>query len=449
MSALQWRGGTLYPTGSVARPTASEAGGVGALVTLTNPNFESGATGWTVSGAFSVVTDAANSFTGTQHARLAGPTANAAVRNNTVFPVTPGQRVRVTCMIRVDAQDQVGGVAAIIWRNAAGADLFATESPQANVLGQGYRQFTANGIAPAGAASFQVACFAFALQAGTVRVDNFVVDYQPPATAGGLVYRAVQPAVGTSGPTEPAWPGTAGQTVVDGTVTWEAFNASVVVWEAKPIMVTGAGEPVWPTVPGGSVTDGSGLAWVCTSRQVKDERCPHSRVVAIAATKVFAADGDVVRYSASGNPLDWSSADDAGFLPTGLQQNGANRIDVLNLYRSNLVAFNSSTFQMWQVDPDPEQMALLDAMEGIGSTWQQAAQPVANDLFFLTALGVRTVGIAAGSTNLQAGDVGMPIDPLVQEAIRIAQASQIAPIACYYPAAGQYWLVINRQADDA
>lgn len=440
MSALQWQRGTLYPTGSVVRPTASEAGGAGALVTLANPGFESGAAGWTLSGGFAVVTDPANSFSGTQHALLNGVNPSAAARNTTVFPVTPGQQVRASCMIRVNATDQVGGAVAIVWRNAAGTDIGSAEGQQINVLSAGYRQSAVAATAPAGAASFQIAVFAFALQAGTVRADAFVVDYQPPATAGGLVYRAVQPAVGTSGPTEPAWPGTAGQTVVDGTVTWEAFNASVVVWEAKPIMVTGASEPEWPTVPGGSITDGSGLAWVCTGRQVKDERCPQSKVVAIAATKVFAADGDVVRYSASGNPLDWSSVDDAGFLPTGLQQNGANRIEVLNLYRSNLVALNSSTFQMWQVDPDPEQMALLDAMEGIGSVAQKAAQPVANDLFFLTALGVRTVGIAAGSTNLQAGDVGMPIDPLIQAAVA---GSAGTSIACYYPAAGQYWLIVR------
>lgn len=445
MSAIRWQRGTLYPTGSVVRPTASEAGGTVALVTLANPGFESGATGWTLTGGMAVVNDPANSFSGSQHARLNGINPNAAARNTTVFPVTPGQTVRASCMIRVNASDQVGGAVAIVWRNAAGTDLGFSEGNQVNVLSSGYRQSAVSAVAPAGAASFQVAVFAFALQSGTVRADAFVVDYQAPAAAGGLVFRAVQPAVGTSAATEPTWPTVAGQTVVDGTVTWEAFNASTVVWEAKPIMVTGPGEPVWPTVPGGSVTDGSGIAWVATTREVKDARCPQSRVVAIAATKVFAADGDVVRYSATGNPLDWSTVDDAGFLPTGLNQNGANRIDVLNLYRSNLVAFNSSTFQMWQVDPDPEQMALLDTMEGIGSIAQQAAQPVANDLFFLTALGVRTVGIAGGSTNLQAGDVGMPIDPLVQEAIRIAQASQIAPIACYYPAAGQYWLVINRE----
>ena len=437
MSALVWQPGTLYAPGSIVRATGEPA--APPPQGITNPGFESGATGWTLTGAL-VAATVPNAFTGTGVLRLVGPAVNSSGLTADTFPVTPGQAVSCTCVINVaNARDQVGGAVVIVWLDAGGASLGFSEGNQVNVRNSGWATSTVNAVAPANAASCRFGVFAFALQAGILMVDAFSTSYAPPPNPRRLVFRAVQPAVGTSAATEPAWPTVVGQQVVDGTVTWEAIEASVVVWSAEPILTSGATEPVWPTVPGQTVTD-NGIVWTCIGRHIKDERCPQSKVVAIAATKVFAADGDVVRYSASGNPLDWSSVDDAGFLPTGLQQNGANRIEVLNLYRSNLVALNSSTFQMWQVDPDPEQMALLDAMEGIGSVAQKAAQPVANDLFFLTALGVRTVGIAAGSTNLQAGDVGMPIDPLIQAAVA---GSAGTSIACYYPAAGQYWLIVR------
>ena len=132
-----------------------------------------------------------------------------------------------------------------------------------------------------------------------------------------------------------------------------------------------------------------------------------------------------------------------------MNQNGSNDTAVLNIYRSALVSFSSTTFQNWQVDPDPANMALLDVMEGIGSTWQQAAQPVAKDLFYLAALGVRTVGISAGSTNLVNGDVGMPIDPLVRASVKEAIADAVEPRGLYYPSLGQYWLSFPESYPDA
>lgn len=112
----------------------------------------------------------------------------------------------------------------------------------------------------------------------------------------------------------------------------------------------------------------------------------------------------------------------------------------MGVYRGNLAVWSPSTFQVWQVDPDPAAMALLDAMEGIGSMHQQAVQPVSDDLFFLATLGVRTVSIAEGSNNLASGDVGVPIDVLVQ-----AEMNQVdvEPVASYYPSGGQYWLAFR------
>jgi hypothetical protein len=204
-------------------------------------------------------------------------------------------------------------------------------------------------------------------------------------------------------------------------------------------MLSGAIEPNWPTFVGDSVADNT-ISWEAVSFQVTDENCPNSKVVTIASSKVYAADEDIVRFSATVNPLDWTTADDAGYLPTGLNQYGSNRTAVLNTYRGNVVSFSASSFGNWQVDPDPANMALLDSMEGIGSIYNKAAHPVANDLFYLTQLGVRTVGIAAGSTNLNAGDAGAPIDPLVQAALL---AGEVRPLASYYPGEGQYWLCMR------
>jgi hypothetical protein len=244
---------------------------------------------------------------------------------------------------------------------------------------------------------------------------------------------------GYSGQTEPIWPTVAGESVQDNEVTWTAVTVGSITWEASSILTSDASEPTWPTEPGAYVSDNN-IAWETIPLRITDENCPHSTVVAIAASKVFAGDTDVVRFCATLNARDWSSTDDAGFLPSGLQQKGEVGVTAMGVYRGNLAVWSPSTFQIWQVDPDPASMALLDAMEGIGSLHQHAVMPVSDDLFFLSALGVRTVGIAEGTNNLASGDVGVPIDTLVQPEMNAVDAE---PIATYYPGAGQYWLAFR------
>jgi hypothetical protein len=257
--------------------------------------------------------------------------------------------------------------------------------------------------------------------------------------AGPSITISTPAVAGTSGASEPDWPLTEGQTVVDNEITWQAVTVDSVTWEASSVLTSGGVEPTWPTEPGSFVSDNN-IAWELTPLRIEDEFCPHTKVVAIAASKVFAGDTDIVRFCATLNARDWTSEDDAGFLPTGLQQKSQVGVDAMGVYRGNLAVWSASTFQVWQVDPDPASMALLDAMEGIGSIHQQAVQPVSDDLFFLSALGVRTVAIAEGTNNLATGDVGVPIDILVQAE---ANAVDVEPVASYYPGAGQYWLAFR------
>jgi hypothetical protein len=244
---------------------------------------------------------------------------------------------------------------------------------------------------------------------------------------------------GTSGATEPTWPASVGSRVLDNGLIWEAIESESITWEASSILTSGNSEPTWPTESDAYVSDNN-IAWKTVPLRITDENCPHSKVVAIAASKVFAGDTDVVRFCATLNARDWSTTDDAGFLPTGLQQKSQVGVEAMGVYRGNLAVWSGSTFQVWQVDPDPAAMALLDAMEGIGSLYQQAVQPVSDDLFFLSALGVRTVSIAEGNNNLATGDVGVPIDVLVQDE---KNQTDVEPVATYFPSAGQYWLAFR------
>ena len=439
MATPIWSSGTPYPTGSLVQPLTPIAP---VPTALTNPGFDTGnTTGWTFSGAGSTAVTTLNSQAGTYNLALDN---GEVIGQNAEFPATPGLTINASIYVRLSSGGTSAGRVRLWWFDAAHVQI---GSPVDGALiqkpassSERWVLSSLSAVAPALTAYVRVGFWSNSgVGSGDTRVDSLSWDYTSATSPTGLIFEATQVGIGISAGTEPAWPSSPGIPVNDGSVVWEGIVANRVIWEASPIMVSGATEPTWPEVVGESITDGT-VSWETVSLRVEDENCPNSKVVTIAASKVYAADEDLVRYCATVNPLDWTAADDAGYLATGLNQYGSNRTSVLNTYRSNVVPFSASTFQNWQVDPDPANITLLDSMEGIGSTYQQAAHPVANELFYLSPLGVRTVGIAAGTANLAAGDAGVPIDPLVEVALRTVG---VRPLAAYYPNQGQYWLMMR------
>lgn len=453
MTTPLWAPGTFYNPGALVRPRSAPPVDVGQP---DNPGFETGnITSWSFTsgggvGAFTSSTDQA--LSGTHSGKWAG--GNGTGPESSIFgnlvnderaAVNPGQTIIGKCYIKYNTNGQHTGSqgwARIAWYDASLAFISYTEA-QSKVVGSGrnnrWNLSTVTGVAPSNAAFASMGAYMQA-RGGTFYIDDFSWNYAYAGPPAGLIFKAVQPNAGFSGSAEPTWPVTVGVQVVDNQVIWEAVLTSRVVWEASPILLSGSAEPVFPTLVGGVVVDGT-IAWKAISRRIEDARCPNSKAVAIAASKIFAGDRDIIAFSATVNPLDWSTPNDAGYLPFGLQMYGSNPVAVLGLYRSNLIAFNSEGFQMWQVDQDPANMAFLDAVP-VGSSYARANQPVANDLIFLNPVGFRNISIAGASTNLQADGVGEPIDSLVTAEIKAA----FEPIGLYWPAQGQFWGFFGAQA---
>lgn len=172
---------------------------------------------------------------------------------------------------------------------------------------------------------------------------------------------------------------------------------------------------------------------------IADSNCPRTGGVVKAASKIFAVDGDVVRYCTTGNPRDWSSANDAGFLPTGLNARGDRNALALGIYQKNLAVLTKDGVQVWRADPDPAQMGLMHIVENVGTSFPMSIANVAGDLFFLSDYGFRSVTTLQLTQNLADVDVGSPIDPL----IRPLTKTNIKPRAAYFYGTGQYVCAIG------
>lgn len=439
-STSTWQAGTLYAPGATVKPSTNQGAFINAIP---NGDFETGTfTGsWSgsASGTGSVAISVSNPYQGTYDAQFIIHSDAVLLSMLNHGTVTPGQSVTASCYVNPGASDVQMRIN-LNWYDSSDT-LISTSAGLTGERNAGYRKTSITATAPAGTAYVRVTLAATSSFNRVAYADLFVWSLETPAPASNFVYEAIQAATATSGTTEPVWPTVAGNTVVDNGVTWKAIGTSIITWTAIPIMKSGTVEPTWPIVVGQSVSDGT-MTWTCTNRQISDSKCPNTEAVALGASHVFAGNNDICSFSAAVDPTDWTTANNAGYLPTGLNNYGDNPIKVIGLYRSNLVVFNAGGYQMWQIDPDPANMAILDA-QPIGSVWPRACQSVANDLLFLAEVGVRNLGTVGGTANLQVGSLGQPVDNIVVPQIT---AGTYDPIALYYPGRGQYWLIFGPQA---
>lgn len=218
-------------------------------------------------------------------------------------------------------------------------------------------------------------------------------------------------------------------------------TANAYRYEVTTAGTTGSTEPAWPTTPGATVTDGTAV-FTCRGTEVWDSNCPNTNGVLKAASKLFAIAGDVVRYSKTGDPRNWSEPNDAGFLPTGLNSRGDRNANALGLYQNNLVVLSRDGAQVWLVDPDPTAMKLDNVVENVGTSSPRSVANVSGDLYFLSDYGFRSITTLQYTNNLADVDVGSPIDALVRQAIK---EPGVFPRATFFYGTGQYVCAVGNQ----
>lgn len=174
---------------------------------------------------------------------------------------------------------------------------------------------------------------------------------------------------------------------------------------------------------------------------VADTNCPNTAAVVKKASKIFAVKDDVVRFSKTNAPRDWTTASDAGFLGVGVQQVGATNPTALGEYGGNLVVFFKDSAQIWRVDPNPANMAFVQRVD-VGCPYPYGAANMAGDVFFSGFDGVRSITTQAVTGNLIDVDVGSPIDAIVRPLMTPAASVR----AFYYRGGGQFWAMVGSEA---
>lgn len=176
---------------------------------------------------------------------------------------------------------------------------------------------------------------------------------------------------------------------------------------------------------------------------------PRAKSVTKAASRIFAAYGETVKYCAIGNARDWTTASDAGFLGVQLEQDTGDACTAVGTYQNKLVVFFPSSVQTWIVAPDPSANAIDQRLYGLGSLAPLSQAGFASDLAFLTPFGFRSMTPRALSDAIDDLDIGVPVDKLVLPDMKITEDLGVAaldPMGVWIHAFGQYWCVFDQGA---
>ncbi len=198
---------------------------------------------------------------------------------------------------------------------------------------------------------------------------------------------------------------------------------------------TAAGEPAWPTTNGATVVDGT-VTWTARSFEIVDVNCPHGKWNSRIQQKIYSNDGADVAFCKTADPRDWTTAGDAGFLPTGISAAGSDTVTGIGDFKGDLSVFYPDSMQVWDVDPDPDLNVLRDVADNVGTLHGRSIQPLAQDQIFLERKGFRSVSLVVITDNLQEDDIGSAIDALRSE---IGDSDD--PVSVYYPKLGQFWCI--------
>lgn len=178
------------------------------------------------------------------------------------------------------------------------------------------------------------------------------------------------------------------------------------------------------------------------STLVTDGNCPHGASACVAASRIFTTGGEVVRYSAAGLPRDWTTASDAGFLPTTLQNDQRADCTAVGTFRTELVVFFAEGAQIWSVQVDPSANELTSRMYTVGTDAPYSLSSFYQDLAFLSPYGVRSIAVQQTVDRVDETDLGVPVDALtVPDMVAHAGGAEIMGI--WLQQFGQYWLLLD------
>lgn len=175
------------------------------------------------------------------------------------------------------------------------------------------------------------------------------------------------------------------------------------------------------------------------------------RFVLTFQEKLYSTLARLLGFSGIGDPtvLDPASVPNpgAGVINMTNQNDGFEALTALAEYQGKLAIFSPNTVRTWVVDPDPDNNRPDNSVPNTGTVAPRSVRAYGNlDVFYLDTSGVRSLRARDSSNAPAVNDIGVPIDPFIQEYLATLTEEQVRR-ACSViePTDGRFWLCVGNR----
>ena len=166
-------------------------------------------------------------------------------------------------------------------------------------------------------------------------------------------------------------------------------------------------------------------------------------------TKMYAVGGNVLHFSATGNPAMWyqpppnTVQDGSGFIDLSLGDSDMTDGIALEVYYDKLAIMSKTATQLWVMDPLPEKNQYVQTLRQAGTmAWRSVLQYGSGDVMYVSASGIRSLRARNSSLAAAVSDIGSPLDPVIQDLFRYMGEDWMSGIiALLQPVTGRFWII--------
>lgn len=169
-------------------------------------------------------------------------------------------------------------------------------------------------------------------------------------------------------------------------------------------------------------------------------------------SKMYGLDGRLLRFSAIGDPTNWTApttgpGNGAGFIDLSAQDADSTNLIGMEAYYDQVAIFSLLSTQFWTLDPDPAQNRFNQVLRQTGLIASSAlSQFGSGDVMYLSPYGLRSLRVQNISLTAGTTDLGSPIDKPLRQLIWDHQASDFiwfrTARALIVPRTGRMWLAL-------